>query len=483
MRCGFTGAGTRFAPLPAVFGVATCVPAVASRMPGTVSRAFGGREAMGITRRMHAHAHARFRIALLGYGTVGSALHRLLVEHREHIRHATGRDIDVTCALVREPARARAPVEGGSVAFVDSIDEVFAAQPDLVCEAIGGLEPAREHVLAALERGVTVVTANKQLVARHGPELFARAQQGNAQLRFEASVCGAIPVIKLLRESLAAARIERVLGILNGTTNYVLSSMTDSGASYDAALRAAQEHGYAEPDPTDDVNGADAAAKLAILAGIAFHTRVQVDQIATSGIDEVSADDVAYAGVLGCRVKLIGRAERSADGELLLDVTPMLVPEDHALAAVAGATNAVNVTGATFRELMIQGPGAGGPETASAMAADIVSAMGSTPSFLTRDPNTGECTIAPADARSERHYVRMLVPDRPGVLASVAQHFAAQDVSIERVIQERGAADSATLVLTTHPAPRPAVRAALDAGGVDDSREHTLMPMLEPTAQ
>ena len=420
------------------------------------------------------------RVALLGHGTVGSALHRLLVEHREHVRLATGRDIDVCAVLVRDAGRDREGLDPATILVTDSIEDVLAAEPDVVCEAMGGLDPTREHLLAFLDRGIPVVTANKQLVARHGTELFARAEAGGAQLRFEASVCGAVPIVRMLRESLAATRIERLLGILNGTTNYMLSAMAATGADYDDALADAQRLGYAEPDPSEDVGGVDAAAKLAILAGIAFGTTVRVEDVRATGITGVTAEDVAHARILGCRLRLIARAERlrtSSDGPLLaLDVTPMLVPETHPLAMIAGATNAVLVDGAPFGRLVVQGPGAGGPETASALAGDVVSVLGSEPSFLTRDPHVTAPVIAPRDARSERHYVRMRVPDQPGVLAAVAGALAGSGVSIERVLQQRAGNGEATLVLTTHPCAPGAIEAAL---ATVTSVDRTVLPMLD----
>lgn len=418
-------------------------------------------------------------VALLGYGTVGSSLHKLLLEHRDHVRHTTGRTVDVTVALVRDASRTRDTHahKNNNFRFVDDMTAVLDSDVHLVAEAMGGIEPAREYVLAALERGIPVVTANKQLIARHGPELFATAERYGAQLRFEASVCGAIPIIKMLRESLAASRVDRLLGILNGTTNYILSAMTEHGSSFNAALGEAQKLGYAEPDPTDDVEGVDAAAKLAILAGIAFHTGVTIDSIRVKGITGVDAEDIACADSLDYRIKLIGRAERR-DATVIADVSPMLIAKGHALATVAGALNAVYVSGSTFDELMIQGPGAGGPQTASALAGDIVSAMGSAPSFLTRDPNTGPIPIGSPDLRQERFYVRMQVPDRPGVLATVAQSFAKHEISIERVIQQRSENDTATLVITSHPTTAGAIAAAT-ANNDGDEWQTTVMPILD----
>lgn len=423
------------------------------------------------------------RVALLGHGTVGGALRELLAHHRDHVRLATGRDVEVVSVLVRDTARARPGLDPASIAVTSSLDDVLAAQPDVVCEAMGGLEPARSHVLALLDRGIPVVTANKQLVARHGVELFARAEQAGAQLRFEASVCGAVPIVRMLRESLAATRIDRLLGILNGTTNYMLTSMASTGASYDEALAQAQHLGFAEPDPTEDVDGIDAAAKLAILAGIAFGTTVNVDDVDASGIRGVRTADVAHAEQLGACIRLVARGERAdaragSDASMTLDVAPTLVPIGHPLATITGATNAVLVDGTPFGRVVVQGPGAGGPETASALAGDLVSVLGSEPSFLTNDPHVAHlATAAPAES-IRRWYVRMQVADRPGALATVAGALAAHEVSIERVLQERADGGEATLVLTTHPCPQGALHAALAAM---PSQDRSIFPILDDT--
>jgi len=446
----------------------------------TTARTDLGTAATPDASRVHPETTPPVRVALLGHGTVGGSLHRLLVEHREHVRLATGRDVEVRAVLVRDASRSRAGIDTAVTLVTDSLDELVATQPDIVCEAMGGIDPTREYLLTLLDRGIPVVTANKQLVARHGTELFARAAAAGAQLRFEASVCAAVPIVRMLRESLAATRIERLLGILNGTTNYMLSAMTAHGTDYATILAEAQALGYAEPDPTEDVEGIDAAAKLSILAGIAFGTTVSIDDVRTRGISHLTADDVAHAHVLGCRIKLIARGERldapGGGSRLALDVTPMLVPEAHPLANVGGATNAVLVDGAPFGRLVVQGAGAGGPETASALAGDLVSVMGSEPSFLTRDPHVAHLEIAPRDSRAERHYVRMLVADRPGVLAAVAGALAAREISIERVLQQRADNGRATLVLTTHPCAPSDLDSALE--GVE-SLECTVLPLLE----
>lgn len=422
------------------------------------------------------------RIALLGHGTVGRSLATLLTEHRAHVRMATGRDVAICAVLVRDPSEHRSALPP-DVIVTNDIDAVLDAAPDIVCEAMGGIDPTRDYLLRMLDRGIPVVTANKQLVARAGTELFARAEGGGAQLRFEASVCGAVPIVRMLRESLAATRIDRVLGILNGTTNYMLTAMVAHGQDYAAALADAQELGYAEPDPTEDVEGTDAAAKLAILGGIAFGTTIDVDDVRATGITGIAAADTVHAHALGCVIKLVARAERlpSAAGaggpSIALDVAPMLVPERHPLAAIGGATNAVLVDGSPFGRLVVQGPGAGGPETASALAGDLVSVMGSEPSFLTRDPHVTQLPIAPRDARAERHYVRMRVADQPGVLAAVAGGLASNGISIERVLQQRAdVTGEATLVVTTHPCAAGDLDAALAEIA---SSDRTVLPILE----
>lgn len=415
------------------------------------------------------------RVALLGHGTVGGALHELLTQHRDHVRLATGRDVEVTSVLVRDADRPRSGLDPDQVVVTDSLDRILETEPDVVCEAMGGLEPTRSHLLQLLDRGIPVVTANKQLVARHGAELFEHAERAGAQLWFEASVCGAVPVVRMLRESLAATRVERLLGILNGTTNYMLSSMADHGSGYDEALAEAQRLGYAEPDPTEDVDGIDAAAKLSILAGIAFGTTVSMDDVDATGIRGIRASDVQHAARLDSCIRLIARAER-IDSGIALDVMPTLVPRSHPLASVAGATNAVLVDGAPFGRLVVQGAGAGGPETASALAGDLVSVMGSVPSFLTSDPHVAHLPIAPADATTRRFYVRTQVADRPGVLATVAGSLAEHEVSIERVLQERADGGEATLVLTTHPCTPGALQAAL---GSMPAHDRSILPILD----
>ena len=295
-------------------------------------------------------------VALLGYGTVGAAVHRLLAEQGDEIERATGHRLRVVRALVRDPSRERGFDAGPRVLTTDVRDVLDDPSIRLVAEVMGGVEPAGDHVLSLLGSGRSVVTANKQLVARHGAELFAAAAAGGAQLRFEASVCAAIPVIKVLRESLVVTNVHRVLGIVNGTTNFMLSAMSD-GQSYAEALSEAQRLGYAEADPTEDVGGLDAAAKMAILATVAFGTRVPLAWVEVQGIDTLREEHVEAARALDMRVKLLGRATL-AHGRVDVRVGPAFVDAHHPLAAVDGPFNAVMLQGDAIREITLEGPGA-----------------------------------------------------------------------------------------------------------------------------
>jgi homoserine dehydrogenase len=370
----------------------------------------------------------RFRIGLLGHGTVGAAFARLLAERADHVAAITGLRPEVCGVLTR----SRGTFEG------------VLADADLVVEVMGGLEPARDHVLRAMAAGRHVVTANKQLLSRHGEELWAAAREHGVQLRFEAAVAGVVPVIRVLQESLAGAHVERLHGIVNGTTNFVLSEMARTGASYADALAEAQRLGYAEADPTDDVSGADAAAKMAILARLAFDTPVHLDQVRYEGIEHLTADDMAYARDLGLGLKLIGTAER-IDGGLSVRVHPAFLYAGHPLASVSGPFNAVTVESDAITEITMSGPGAGGPQTASAVLGDVVSAMippASTPAATQR--------LRLVDDVESAFYLHLEVADRPGVLARVAQALGEQGASIKSVVQQ-GLGEGARLVMVVHP--------------------------------
>ncbi|HSF60075.1 MAG TPA: homoserine dehydrogenase [Gaiellaceae bacterium] len=398
-------------------------------------------------------------VGLLGYGTVGAAIHRLLVENSDDIERATGHRLRVVRALVRDPAKERGFRPGAGVLTTDFAELRDDAAIGVVAEVMGGIEPAGSHVLELLAARKPVVTANKQLVARRGAELFEAAARAGVQLRFEASVCAAIPVIKVLREALVVTNVHRVLGIVNGTTNLILTEM-EQGSSYGDALAEAQRLGYAEADPTDDVSGADAAAKMAILATIAFGSRVALEDVAYRGLEDLPPALPAAARELEMVVRLVGAATL-LDGEVDVRVRPALVDRHHPLAAIEGAFNAVMLQGDAIREITLEGPGAGGSETASAVVADMVSIIGTTGTgFLHNDPcwRTLE-RMAPGNLRSP-FYVHLEVDDRPGVLADVSQRLAAHDVSVARLTQVP-AGSGATLHVVLHEAPQREVDAAL----------------------
>jgi homoserine dehydrogenase len=390
-------------------------------------------------------------VALLGYGTVGSAVDRLLGDGAEEIERATGHRLRVVRALVRDPAKERAHGPGDGVLTQD-----FAAIRDdpeiaVVAEVIGGIEPAQGYVLELLRAGKPVVTANKQLVARHGDVLFAAASAAGVQLRFEASVCGAIPVIKVLREALVVSNVHRVLGIVNGTTNFMLTEM-EAGATYGEALAEAQRLGFAEADPTDDVSGADAAAKMAILATVAFGSRVTFDDVPHEGIEALSPEHLAAARDMDLAVRLVGSATL-LDGRMDVRVRPTLVDRHHPFAAVEGAFNAVMLQGDAIREITLEGPGAGGMETASAVVADMVSIVGTTGTgFLQNDACWRELEQLPAGELPSPFSLHLEVADRPGVLAHVAERLAAHGISVARLVQQQRNG-AATLHILTHEAP------------------------------
>ncbi|HET8593446.1 MAG TPA: homoserine dehydrogenase [Solirubrobacterales bacterium] len=379
------------------------------------------------------------RIGLLGHGTVGGAFAELLRERADAVAAATGRRPQLAGVLTRSQGEF----------------EQLLAGSDLVVELIGGTEPARSHVLAALEAGKPVVTANKQLLAQHGDELFAAARSAGVQLRFEAAVAGVIPIIRVIQESFGVTEISKVFGIVNGTTNFILSEMAATGAAYEDALRRAQELGYAEADPSDDVNGADAAAKMAILARLAFHAPVTLDQVAFEGIERVQPDDLAYAKELGLSLKLLGVAERREEG-ISVRVFPCFLYRGHPLAPVEGPFNAVMVEAPAITEVTMSGPGAGGVQTASAVLGDVVSILsGEAPVHETRL----ELPIV-RDVTSS-FYLHLEVADQPGVLARVAEVLGRKEISVKSVVQ-RGLGDDARLVMVMHECAEPAFAAAVE---------------------
>ncbi len=368
-----------------------------------------------------------FRVGLLGHGTVGAAFDVLLGERAEAVAAATGRRPELSGILTRSRGDFEAILE----------------HSDLVVELMGGLEPARAYVVKALHAGKHVVTANKQLLSQHGEELFDAASEAGVDLRFEAAVAGVVPVIRVVHETLAAAHVERVHGIVNGTTNFILTEMTRTGASYSEALAEAQRLGYAEADPSDDVNGSDAAAKMAILSRLAFGAAVSLDQVTYEGIEHVTADDIAYARELGLSLKLVGTAER-VDGGLSVRVHPAFLYAGHPLASVDGSFNAVTVESPAITEITLSGPGAGGSQTASAVLGDVISAMIPPPSAP--PPAVPQPLVTDVESA---FYLHLEVADRPGVLAQVAEILGLQGVSIKSVVQH-GLGDDARLEMVAH---------------------------------
>jgi homoserine dehydrogenase len=400
-------------------------------------------------------------IGLLGYGTVGSNVYRLIEEQAKEIKKATGASISIRKILVRDPSRPRSGAP--RKVFTDNFEDILGDDRiSIVVELIGGTEPAIDYVTAALEKGKAVVTANKQLLSQQGFYLFKLAQEKKTQIRFEASVAGAIPIIKVLRESMVAANLNSIYGIVNGTTNYILTEMSRTGAKYSEALAKAQEWGYAEADPTEDISGKDAAAKMAILASIAFHTNVRLSDVACSGIENVSSLDIAYAHELGMTVKLLGVAKLYKD-KINVRVYPALLQRDHPLASVSGAYNAVFLKGTSIDEIMLSGPGAGGMETASAVVSDIISVVArqASPGFLEYPVAYRNLDFFPDEKVISTFYLRLEVVDKPGVLASIAKVFGDHQVSIESVIQ-KGRGDHAELVMVFHPVVEESFTSALE---------------------
>ncbi|WP_431926945.1 homoserine dehydrogenase [Nonomuraea jabiensis] len=404
------------------------------------------------------------KVALLGCGVVGSQVIRLMHEQAADLAARIGAPLELAGVAVRRLGRKRDVEVDPSLFTTDAEALVTRDDVDIVIEVIGGIEPARTLIVAALSKGKSVVTANKALLAEDGATLHEAARQGNGDLYFEASVAGAIPLLRPLRESLAGDHVKRVLGIVNGTTNYILDKMDTTGASFTDALEEAQTLGYAEADPTADVEGFDAAAKAAILAGLAFHSRVTAADVHREGITEITATDVASAKAMGYVIKLLAICARSEDGRSFgVRVHPAMIPRSHPLAGVREAYNAVFVEAESAGQLMFYGKGAGGAPTASAVLGDLV-AVARNRLAGTRGPE--ESTYAdlaahPMGDTVTRCHVALDVADKPGVLARVAELFAKHDVSIQTVRQE-GHGDDAQLVIVTHRATDAALSATME---------------------
>jgi len=379
-----------------------------------------------------------FKVGLLGHGTVGAAFAVLLEERAAEIERFNG----------------RRPLVSGVLTRARGDFEEILSEADLLVEVMGGIEPAREYLLAAMRSGKDVVTANKQLLSQHGEELFETAREHGVRLRFEAAVAGVVPVVRVLEESLSATPIERIHGIVNGTTNFILTEMT-GGSSYAEALAEAQRIGYAEADPSDDVSGRDAAAKMAILARLAYGSPVHLDDVRYEGIEHLHGDDLEFARELGLGLKLIGTAERRPDG-LSVRVHPAFLYAGHPLAGVSGPFNAVTLESEAITEITLSGPGAGGRQTASAVLGDVVSVM----TGGARPPAPPLAIPLVEDVESA-FYLHLDVTDRPGVLASVTKVLGEHEVSIKSVVQ-RGMGERARLVMITHPVLESGLRVAIE---------------------
>ncbi|MER7895957.1 homoserine dehydrogenase [Streptomyces sp. NPDC096046] len=404
------------------------------------------------------------KVALLGCGVVGSEVARIMTTHADDLTARIGAPVELAGVAVRRPDKVREGI-APELVTTDATALVKRGDIDVVIEVIGGIEPARGLITTAFEHGASVVSANKALLAQDGAALHAVAGQHDKDLYYEAAVAGAIPLIRPLRESLAGDKINRVMGIVNGTTNFILDKMDSTGAGYQEALDEATALGYAEADPTADVEGFDAAAKAAILAGIAFHTRVRLDDVYREGMTEVTAADFASAKEMGCTIKLLAICERAEDGQsVTARVHPAMIPLTHPLASVRGAYNAVFVESDAAGQLMFYGPGAGGSPTASAVLGDLVAVCRNRLSGTTGPGESAYAAlrVSPMGDVVTRYHISLDVADKPGVLAQVATVFAEHGVSIDTVRQS-GKDGEASLVVVTHRASDAALTGTVEA--------------------
>ncbi len=413
------------------------------------------------------------KLALLGCGSVGSQVVRLLREQADDLTARVGAPIELVGVAVRRPELQRDAAVPAKLLTTDAEGLVSRGDIDLVVEVIGGIEPARSLILKALENGASVVTANKALLAEDGSTLFAAAEKAGRDLYYEAAVAGAIPILRPLRESLAGDKVRRVLGIVNGTTNFILDKMDSSGAGFTEALEEAQELGYAEADPTADVEGFDAAAKAAILASLAFHTRVTAADVYREGIADVTASDVASARDMNCVVKLLAICELKGDGDgqaVSARVHPAMIPRSHPLASVREAYNAVFVESDAAGQLMFYGPGAGGAPTASAVLGDLVTVARNRLNDVrgVGESSYAQCEVLPMGETRTRYHIAIDVDDKAGVLAQVAHVFSEHGVSIQ-IVRQEGHGDDAQLVVVSHTAADADLSATVEALRAMDS--------------
>ncbi len=414
------------------------------------------------------HEVKTLNVGMLGCGVVGSNVARLLQEDSGDFAARSGATLKLAKVAVKNlnAKRENIPAE---ILTGDANSVVTDPNIDIVIEVMGGIEPARELLLTAIKNGKSIITANKALLALHGAELFEAADKNGVDLYYEAAVGGAIPILRPMRESIVGDHVHRVMGIVNGTTNYILTKMDEEGSAFADVLKEAQALGFAETDPTADIEGHDAAAKAAILAGLAFHTRVSSNDVYCEGISKLTARDVAVAKDMDHVIKLLAIAELTKDNRVSVRVHPTLVPKHHPLAAVRNAFNAVFVEAESAGELMFYGRGAGGAPTASAVLGDLIAVARNKARGVEGHGETdyADLAIAPIDDVNSRYLIRLEVADKPGVLATVAQLFASNHVSIETVRQS-GRGDSAELIVATHSAPESALKGTVAALAKND---------------
>ena len=390
------------------------------------------------------------KVGMLGCGVVGSQIARLLVENKSDLTSRAGANLELVKVAVKNINTKREGISS-SLLTDDAKSVVNDPEIDLIIEVIGGISPAKELILTAIKNGKSVVTANKALLAQAGAELYAAADNANVDLYYEAAVAGAIPILRPLRESLVGDQVHRIMGIVNGTTNYILTKMDESGTAFDDALKQAQSLGFAEADPTADVEAIDAASKAAILAGLAFHSRVSDTDVYREGITKITATDVKVAKAMDMVIKLLAIAELTAEGEISVRVHPALISRTHPLASVRESFNAVFVEAKSAGQLMFYGKGAGGEPTASAILGDLVAVARHKVSggIGPKESDYADLKIAKIGQTKTRYLIRLNVADKPGVLESVAHVFAAHGVSIQTV-RQTGAGDEAELIVMTH---------------------------------
>ena len=401
------------------------------------------------------------KVGMLGAGVVGSQIARLLIANKSDLASRAGANLELVSIAVKDTKLKR---DGISAALLtdDAKSIVNDPQIDLVIEVIGGIDPAKELILTALKNGKSVVTANKALLAKHGAELYAAADKANVDLYYEAAVAGAIPILRPLRESLVGDHVIRVIGIVNGTTNYILTKMDENGAAFADALKEAQALGFAESDPTADIEGFDAAAKAAILAGLAFHSRVTDNDVYREGISKITAADVKVAKAMEMVIKLLAIAELTPEGAVSVRVHPALISRNHPLASVRDSFNAVFVEAQSAGQMMFYGKGAGGEPTASAILGDLVAVARHkvTGGLGPKESDYADLKIAQIGQTKTRYLIRLNVADKPGVLESVAHVFASHQVSIQTV-RQTGAGDKAELIVMTHSSSESSLSATV----------------------